>query len=190
MRDASSNAAGAPEAGWPAPPPESQRRLRFLRGIAESRVGAALRRRQQRHRSVGVAHRNAHDHVVTVVLDVLLERLVELDLALREDRLAERGAARRGGIERELEAFPIQVIAVRDLVVHLDVAGVDRARAEHERLVGLEEGGLRGRPAERRDRQHDEPGTGARRGRAQGGSRKQRCDHLSSLRRVTVTAQA
>ena len=107
-------------------------------------------------------HRHADGDVTAEGFDVLAEGLVELDLAGRVGRFAERCAFGRNG-----EAFAVQVVAGRHGEVDFDGTLVQGARREAERLLRLEEvvggtgtEGRRQQQAEQPQRANDPVGQG------------------------------
>ena len=102
--------------------------------VAQAGVGAALARHDKTELGARLLDGNQDRDRVAVRLDVLLEGLVVLDLALRDRRRAERRAVRC-----ELELLTVQVVAGSDRERHLDRLRVVRTSREAERLLGRQE---------------------------------------------------
>jgi hypothetical protein len=107
--------------------------------VADARVGATLRGHREIERAARGLHGHANRQFLAVGLDVLVESRIELHVAGRNLRVAER---RRAAVchvaRRKGEALPIHVVAIGDLEVHIDHARLF-ARAEGEGLIGRQE---------------------------------------------------
>jgi hypothetical protein len=94
---------------------------------------------------------------LVIRLDVLLERLVELDLAGRDDGFPQLRTGRG-----ELETLAVHVVAVRDCVGDDRRVRIDHARRKFECRVGRQEILVGARGARRQRDEEQEPGQRAR----------------------------
>jgi hypothetical protein len=106
--------------------------LRLHRRVAQALVGAALAGRHQPERAGGF-DRDGDGHHLAVGFHVFLECLVELHLAGRDRRFAQRCA-----LGPESEALAVHVVAVGDPVADFDGFLVQHAAGKAERRLRLE----------------------------------------------------